>query len=501
MSIIQNVPCLSIMLTLFMAIITSAVKGRMARRLSIFITVLTGAMSLILLVYLVGTGESFVYTMGHFPAPWGNEVRAGMLEPALAILFCLIVLLSLWGGVEETRRDLEEDKSNFYYIMVDLMLAANLALIYTNDMFTAYVFVEIGTIAACGLILGKFRDTTIEAGVRYMVMSLLGSGLLLMGICFFYTVTGHLLMSNVKEGMMQIAQSGAYLVPMMLTIGLVSVGLAIKSGLWPFHTWMPNAYGHSTVSSAAMLSSIVSKGYIILLIKVIYRMVGLDIFVSTKIVNVLFVFGIIGMIVGSVEAIRQTNLRKMIAFSSVAQIGYIYMGIGLGTEAGMEASVYHIFAHSTAKALAFVAAAGLMKASGGKNTIAGLKGAGFRNKTAGVAFVAASLSMIGIPGFGGFVSKMLFATASVDSTIHAAMVLSALALSTVLNAVYFMKVVLVIYTPSGKEDIASGFRSGIAKNRLPYRASVAGFIVLNLFLGIGVSPMLHVIRYGLQIFG
>ena len=109
MSIIQNVPCLSIMLTLFMAIITSAVKGRMARRLSIFITVLTGAMSLILLVYLVGTGESFVYTMGHFPAPWGNEVRAGMLEPALAILFCLIVLLSLWGGVEETRRDLEED--------------------------------------------------------------------------------------------------------------------------------------------------------------------------------------------------------------------------------------------------------------------------------------------------------------------------------------------------------------------------------------------------------
>ena len=160
--------------------------------------------------------------MGHFPAPWGNELRAGMLEAGMALLFCLILIFSLWGGVEEIHADLAEDKANFYYIMANLMLASNLALVYTNDMFTAYVFVEINTIAACGLILGKFNDFTISAGVRYMIMSLMGSGLLLLGICFFYDMTGHLLMSNVRESIIQIAQTGEYQIPLILTIGLVS---------------------------------------------------------------------------------------------------------------------------------------------------------------------------------------------------------------------------------------------------------------------------------------
>ena len=108
------------------------------------------------------------------------------------------------------------------------------------------------------------RETgrTFEAAVRYMIMSLLGSGLLLMGICMLYDMTGHLLMSNMKESIDLIMQEGTYAVPMLVTIGLMVVGLAIKSALFPFHAWLPDAYGYSTISSAAMLSSLVSKGYI-----------------------------------------------------------------------------------------------------------------------------------------------------------------------------------------------------------------------------------------------
>lgn len=191
---------------------------------------------------------------------------------------------------------MEEGKTFLYYVLSDLLLSSLLALVYTNDLFTAYVFVEINTIAACGLIMIRQNGRTIKASARYMIMSLLGSGLFLMGLCMLYDLTGHLLMSNIKEQAALIYSSGEYRIPLLIVIALMSVGLAIKSALFPFHAWLPDAYGYSTVSSAAILSSLVSKGYIFLLIKIIYRVIGFDIFNSSKIINILFVFGLMGMI-------------------------------------------------------------------------------------------------------------------------------------------------------------------------------------------------------------
>lgn len=514
MSFVQNVPCFSILVTMFAAIITSAASGKTARKISIGTAVLACVMSAFLLVFLMGTGDSYVYLMGHFPAPWGNELRAGMLEAAMALLFGIIMLLSLLGGGEEAAEDIKEERTNFYYIMVDLTLAANLALVYTSDLFTAYVFVEISTIAACGMILGKFSHLTIASAVRYMIMSLMGSGLLLLGICFFYDMTGHLLMSNMKEEIAVIADTGAYQVPFLLTVGLVSVGLAIKSALWPFHSWLPNAYGCSTVTSSAMLSSMVSKGYIFLLLKIIFRVVGQEVFVGSHVTEILFLFGMAGMILGSVDAIRQNNIRRMVAYSSVAQIGYIFMGIGMGSIPGMEAAVYHIFAHSSAKALVFVAVSGLVRASGGKTGLKDLSGAGLRNRVAGAGFVIGSLSMIGIPGCAGFVSKLMFAQASLGDVAHAVPVLACLAISTLLNAIYFMRAVLFLYTPDGvrflKEDTASGTAAPAlafgaadvhARSSLQSGIAIVCFICLNLFLGICTGPVREVVETGLSIFG
>lgn len=122
--------------------------------------------------------------MGHFPAPWGNEIRVGVLEASMAVIFCIIMFLCMIGGSRERELEIEESKMNLYYVMVNLLLCSLLALIYTNDLFTAYVFVEINTIAACGLIMIRQNGRTIEAATRYMIMSLLGSGLFLLGLCF-----------------------------------------------------------------------------------------------------------------------------------------------------------------------------------------------------------------------------------------------------------------------------------------------------------------------------
>lgn len=523
MEFVQNFPFMSIILSLFSGPLSSILSGKWAKRVNMAVITVIGLMSAAVLGFCVQKGEPFVYRMGHFPAPWGNEIRVGVLEAFMALFFCVIMLLCMLGGIRERETEIQDSKQNLYYIMVNLLLCSLLALIYTNDLFTAYVFVEINTISACGLIMIRQNGRTIEAATRYMIMSLLGSGLLLLGICFLYDVTGHLLMSNIKEQVQALAATGQYHIPLVVSLGLMSVGLAIKSALYPFHAWLPDAYGYSTLSSAAILSSLVSKGYIFLLIKIFFRVVGFEIVTESKVVNVLFVFGIIGMIMGSVSAIRENNIRRMIAFSSVAQIGYIYMGFGLGTEAGVVASIYHVVSHAATKSLLFVAASGITDASGKSVHYRYLTGAGYRNKLAGLAFTVGALSMVGMPMFSGFISKLFFAQAAVGHSYKMLPTFIALAISTVLNAIYFMKTVIRIYTPlpwaaglRGNAALKSGgeaswgkpfpgetVREGrnISWKEQPLKsAALICFIALNLTLGLYSEPVIRLIRDGLVMF-
>ncbi|MBO5472895.1 MAG: sodium:proton antiporter [Lachnospiraceae bacterium] len=496
MDFIRNFPCFSIMLCLFAGIISSGVKGRTARWINIVLLTTVTILSACTLFYTLSTGESFVYVMGKFPAPWGNEIRAGVLEAGMALFFCIIMLLSLLGGQHKLIAEVEENKIFLYYVLTNLLLSSLLALVYTNDMFTAYVFVEINTISACGLIMIRQVGRTIEAAVRYMIMSLLGSGLLLLGLCMLYDLTGHLLMSNMKESIAAIVAQGEYTIPLIVAIALMTVGLCIKCALFPFHAWLPDAYGYSTVSSAAMLSSLVSKGYIFLLIKIIYRVVGFDIFNNTRIIDVLFVFGLMGMIFGSLSAIKENDIRRMIAFSSVAQIGYIYMGFGMGTQYGMVASVFHILSHAATKSLLFIAVIGLTDVSGGSRKFIELTGSAYRNKWAGVTFTVGSLSMVGVPLFSGFISKLLFAQAAVQVDGKMLPALIVLGISTILNAIYFMKTVIRIYTPVEE----TSYPSVTFKDMKLYAIVLVFFIILNIILGISSQPIVDMIEQGLAMF-
>lgn len=505
MDFIQNFPFFSILLSLGSGVLTSIMDRRMARLWNTFILVVITVLSAVLFVYMLGTGEPYTFMMGHFPAPWGNEIRAGVLEAGMALFFCLVMLFSLKGGQEHIDAEIEDTKVNLYYIMINLLLSSLLALIYTNDLFTAYVFVEINTISACGLIMITQSGRTIEAATRYMIMASLGSGLLLMGLCILYDITGHLLMSNIKDSIAYVYTQGTYSVPLIASIGMVVVGLAIKSALYPFHTWLPDAYGYSTASSAAILSSLVSKGYIFLLIKIFFRVVGFDIIVDSRIVNVLFVFGLCGMIMGSVNAILENDIRRMIAFSSVAQIGYIYMGLGLGTTFGMVASIFHILSHASTKSLLFIAGVGLTDASGGSKKFEDLTGSGYRNPAAGIAFTIGACSMVGIPLFSGFISKVLFAEAAVQNSLAKMLpTLICLAISTVLNAIYFMKTVIRLYTPVSRKTkkTQAGEAAMISLKEHPlYNAALLCMVILNVILGCCSQPIVDWITDGLAMFG
>lgn len=497
MTFVQNFPFFSILIAMFSGILSSVLTGKKARNLSVAAILVTTAMSGAVLLFCLRTGESYPYMMGHFPAPWGNEIRVGVLEGLTAFLFGIVMLLAVVGGMDHTFEDVEGTKINLFFIMIDLMLSSLLALIYTNDLFTAYVFVEINTIAGCGLIMIRQKGRSLSAAIRYMIMSQLGSGLFLIGLSLLYDVTGHLLMSPAREAVAVIEAAGSYEIPMLVILAVISVGLAIKSGLYPFHTWIPDTYGYATPTASAILSGLVSKGYIFLLIKIFYRVLGRENVIASQIVNVLFLFGLAGMIMGSLHAIMEKDTRRMIAFSSVAQIGYIYMGIGLGTQAGVVAAIFHMFTHSATKALLFISAVGLYEVSGEKKDYKSLRGAGYRNPLAGIGFTVGALSMVGFPMLSGFISKLLFATSALQSPHKMLVTLIALAVSTVLNAIYFLRLVITLYSRREEGEAA---QTGIRRSSWKLRTAVLCFILLNLILGLKSQPVVQAISDGLAMF-
>lgn len=491
MPFVANFPLFCIVITLAGSVTSSVLNGKNAFRLNIAILTLCLVMNFSLLVYLVTNPQQITYMMGHFPAPWGNETRFGPLEALMATVFCFVMLVSLIAGKTDIFEDVKPSSINIFYVMINLLMSSLLALVYTNDLFTAYVFVEINTLSACAVVMAKENGKTISATIRYLIMSLLGSGLFLLSITLIYDLTGHLLMVNIQQSLAVLMADGSYRLPVTIIIGLMSVGMAMKSALFPFHTWLSHAHGSATTASSAILSGLVLKGYIILLIKIYYRVLGIEIASQMKVLNILFVFGLLGMIIGSVDAISERHIKRMIAFSSVSQMGYIYVGISLGTPAGFLAALFHIIVHAVTKPMLFSAAGGLAAASGHRYHLDELRGSAYKNPVAGVAFVIGSLSMIGIPFFAGFGAKYYLSMAAMTNSSKMWFVLLALAISTVLNASYYIRAIRCIYS-KGTESPA---HHRVSRS---YNLGMGVFIAANVALGLFYQKIVDIIALGLN---
>ncbi len=490
----------SIIACLMCGVICSVLKKKQARYLTYCLLVALILLSAGVLRYTLEIDGSFIYMMGHFGAPFGNELRAGVLEGVLAVFFSIIMFFSVLAGEKHIFEDVEEGKINLYYTLICLMMSSLLALTYTNDIFTAYVFVEINTITAAGLVAVMGNGRAYFSSAKYMIMSLLGSGLLLIGITLLYDVTGHLLLSNIRYAVATTVVL-EYTEPFTIIIALITIGLSIKSALFPFHSWLPDAHTASTISSSAILSSLVLKAYIVLLIKIYYRAIGWEKVLETGVNDIVFVFGIMAMIFGSIFAIAQKDVKRMTAYSSVAQIGYIFMGIGIGNTAGIVAAVFHIFAHGATKSMIFTSLGGIKEVSGHSTKLEDIRGAGFRNKVAGVSFAVGTFSMVGIPFFPGFVSKLNFADAAAGAgSTKMIIILVALAISTILNCLYFFRALIALYTPV--KDVTGNLKEEVdnTKPTFKYIAAMACFIAFNIFAGTFSDLIIKLINKGLSMF-
>ena len=496
MEFFKNFPLFTIILAFVAVVLCAILKGKASRIITIIVDSISVALGIWVLILTLKEG-SIEYPMGHFPAPFCNEIRFGVLESIFAIFFPLIILLSLLGGQKHIKEDISENKEHFMYVLLNLVLVALIALIYTNDVFTGYVFLEISTLASIGLIMIKEKGNTTVAAIRYMIFNLIGSGLFLLGIIFLYDLTGYLSMSYIKEALTTLVTNNKNTPAIICSTLLISVGLGIKSGMFPFYFWMPDAYGESTTTSASIVSGVISKGYIILLIKMIYRTFGWDTINSLKLTGVYLIVGTLGMIFGSLSAIRQGKINRMISFSSAAQIGYIYMGIGLGP-AGIVGAIIQILCHACTKPLLFVSSNRLISVSNGDARFKSLKGSGKKDIIAGIGYTIGSLSMVGFPFFAGFATKCLLIMGALDatiSTLQVSLALASLVISTLLNTIYFLRTIITIYSPL---EVATN-ETIKEKSSFAFKFSVIGFSLINIVIG-SLPYIIVVIQKGLDMF-
>ncbi len=500
----QNFPVFCIFGALLCGILTTAVHdAKIALRITLGLLTVTGIMNALVLFFTYTEGIRFTYVLGGYDSPFGNELAAGPLEALLATVFCVVMLLSILGGKEAIFADVLPEKRNLYFIMLDMLLASLFALCYTNDMFTGYVFIEVNTIAACAIVMARDCGQTIVATIRYLIMSLVGSGMFLFSLCLLYAVTGHLQMPELQLAVTELFETNMYLEPLAIVAGMSCIGLAVKSALFPFHTWLPDAHGSGTTTSSAILSGLVLKGYIILMLKVFLCVFTLDQIRMLGVNNILFVLGVAAMIFGSVQALRENHCKRMIAYSSVAQIGYIYMGLGFGIEAGIIAACFQIIAHAFTKPLLFVSAGGLIDASGHQKKLYYLRGAAHRNMIAGIGFTIGGLSMVGIPFFAGFITKTSLAEAALSGLPlwQVIIALFALVISSLLNALYYIPAIFQIW--KGEEEPLSPegevLSHGIYHEGMAYFVSILAFVFMVFLLGCCYAPLSEILSLGVQL--
>ena len=445
-------------------------------------------LSILNCIFVLNNGR-YKYSVGHFEAPFGIEFYIGNIESIMAVLFTFVASMVIWYSIYSIDKEVNENRIPLYYLLVNVLVSSLLGIVFTNDIFNAFVFIEIGTLASCGIVVIKDKKENIKATLKYLIMSCLGSGLVLMGIAFLYSITGQLNFTYIHEALM--INHADYSNAVLVTIGLFTIGLGVKSAMFPLHTWLPDAHSSAPTSSSALLSALVLKAFVLLLIKILYRAFGVEIIAGNSVLTILTVLGLMGMIMGSIFAIFQKNLKRLIAYSTVAQMGYIFFAIGLGTEMGVTLAIFHIIGHAVTKSALFLCAGAMIEKTGHKE-IEALRGIGREMPVTLGLFFIGSLSMIGIPMLPGFISKWYLSLSAIDASKPVLIVF--ILISSLLNAIYYFPIAINGFF--GEENL-----KGKVYNckRKPIKELLPIMMLIGAMIGVGLASrnIIDVIKLGI----
>jgi len=381
------------------------------------------------------------YSVGGWKAPLGigmvlDGLSSFMLVTVNVVAFCISVY-----SVNYMEKFTAKWK---FYTLFFLMLGGMNGVIITGDMFNLFVFLEIAAVASYALVAFGTERQELEAAFKYAVMGTVGSLFILLGIAFLYSYTSTLNMADMAG---VLAQKGTGNIALMVSV-LFLMGFGLKAALVPFHAWLPDAHPSAPAPISAMLSGVLIKSLgVYALCRIFYNVLGL----TPAISSILMFLGVLSMVVGVVLAIGQWDFKRLLAYHSISQIGYVILGIGLGTPLGILGGLFHLFNHSVFKSLLFLNSGAVEYAAGTRN-LQRMGGLAEKMPLTGTTTFLASMSIAGIPPFNGFWSKLLIIIAVVKAQRYGYAFWAVLA--SILTLASFMKVMKYAFFGALKEKLS-----------------------------------------------
>lgn len=401
-------------------------------------------------------GGVISYDVGGWEVPYGIELRIDALSALLLLVVTGASSIALLAGRASLDADIEPERQPMFYAAWLLAVAGFAGIVVAGDAFNIFVFMEIGSLATYILVAGGTDRRALPAVFKYLVMGTIGATFYLIGVGLIYMMTGTLNLADMEERMHVLGD----IAPIVVAAGVITIGLALKSAVFPLHVWLPNAYTYAPHIVTAFIAACGTKVSL-------YVMLRVDLLVlqpnlsehAAQFALFLMPLGVLGMLVASAVALSQRHLKRMLAYSSVAQIGYILLGVSMLSAAGLTGGVLHFFNHALAKGALFLAVACLGMRFGSLH-IATLAGAGARMPLTMAAFVLAGLSLVGVPGTAGFVSKWYLVLAALEHGALGWLLVGAIVVSSLLALAYVWRVVEVAYfaapAAAGAEAAAAG---------------------------------------------
>jgi len=435
-----HLPILQVIVPLAAAPLCLLLRNRVAvTAMTIAVTWVAFGISVALMTTVLQHGP-ISYELGGWAPPWGIEYRVDILSAFVLVLVSGIgAVVATWSPASIAVELPRYKRHYLFYCSYLLCLAGLLGITITGDMFNVFVFLEISALSSYVLIsMGQDRRA-LTAAYSYLIMGTLGATFILIGIGLLYIMTGTLNMADLAVRLQAVNDTRTVIVAFAFLI----VGVSMKMALFPLHLWLPNAYAYAPSAVTAFLAATATKVAVYLLLRFFFTVFGYDFaFDRMQLWIFLMPLALIGIVTASLVAIFQNNIKRMLAYSSVAQIGYMVLGISFASVSGLTGGIVHLMNHALMKCTLFLAMGCIVYRFGSVH-IDEMRGLGRRMPWTMAAFVAGGLSLIGVPMTVGFISKWWLVTAALEQGLWP--VAGIILFSSLLAVIYIWRVIEVAY--------------------------------------------------------
>lgn len=407
-----HLPALQVVVPLIGALLCGFLRrGATAWALALGVSWLMPVIASSLLLQVLSS-STISYHMGGWAPPWGIEYRVDLLNAFVLVLISFVGAAIMPFAKRSVAQEIDGDKQAWFYTMYLLCLTGLLGITITGDAFNIFVFLEISSLSTYVMIaMGRDRRALVSA-FQYLIMGTIGATFYVIGIGLLYLVTGTLNIVDIAARLGPAAAETSR--PVMAALAFLTVGISLKLALFPLHVWLPGAYAHAPSVATTFLAGTATKVAIYVLLRLFFSVFGVALdFKSLPVSHVLLVLSVAAMFIASILAVFEENVKRMLAYSSLAQIGYITLGISLANVAGLTGGIVHLFNHAIMKTALFMAL-GAIAYRIGSTQLCDLAGIGRRMPLTMTSFVIGGLALIGVPGTAGFISKWYLAVGALD---------------------------------------------------------------------------------------